>query len=53
MAEYSKVLCGIYLAQLGLTCTGEAAVRSPATPPPRTRPSGPARDTLSPPVRLR
>lgn len=34
-------------------CTGEAAVRSPATPPPKTRPSGPARETLSPPVRLR
>ena len=35
------------------TCTGEAAVRSPATLPPRTRPSGPASETLSPPVRLR
>jgi len=34
-------------------CTGEAAVRSPATQPPRTRPSGPASETLSPPVRLR
>jgi len=34
-------------------CTGEAAVRSPATLPPRTRPSGPASETLSPPVRLR
>ena len=35
------------------TCTGVAAVKSPATPPPKTRPSDPASDTLKPPVRLR
>lgn len=35
------------------TWTGEAAVNKPATPPPKTLPSGPARDTLRPPVRLR
>lgn len=35
------------------TWTGDAAVRSPATPPPKTRPSGPASNTLNPPVRLR
>jgi len=31
---------------------GPAAVKSPATPPPITRPSGPASETLNPPVRL-
>lgn len=31
------------------TCTGLAAMRSPATPPPTTRPSGPAKETLIPP----
>ena len=35
------------------TCTGEAAVSIPATPPPKTRPSDPANDTLKPPVLLR
>ena len=30
------------------TCTGVAAISIPATPPPRTRPSGPAKDTLKP-----
>lgn len=31
------------------TWTGLAAMRSPATPPPMTRPSGPAKETLIPP----
>ena len=35
------------------TWTGLAATRRPATPPPTTRPSGLARDTLIPPDRLR
>jgi hypothetical protein len=35
------------------TCTGEAAVSIPATPPPKTRPSDPASDTLKPPDLLR
>lgn len=34
------------------TCTGLAATSSPATPPPTTRPSGLAKDTLIPPDRL-
>ena len=36
-----------------VTWTGVAAISNPPTPPPMTRPSGLARDTLSPPVRLR
>ena len=35
------------------TCTGVAAISTPATPPPKTLPSDPAKDTLSPPVLLR
>lgn len=35
-----------------LTCTGLAATRRPATPPPTTRPSGLANDTDIPPVLL-
>ena len=35
------------------TCIGVQAIRTPATPPPKTRPSGPANETLSPPVRVR
>lgn len=35
------------------TCIGVQAIRSPAIPPPKTRPSGLASETLSPPVRLR
>lgn len=31
------------------TCTGLAATNSPATPPPTTRPSGLANETLIPP----
>lgn len=34
------------------TCTGDAAISIPATPPPRTLPSEPANETLKPPVRL-
>lgn len=33
----------------GQTCTGLAATNSPATPPPTTRPSGLAKETLIPP----
>lgn len=36
-----------------VTCMGDAAVSIPATPPPITRPSLPARETLRPPVRCR
>ena len=36
-----------------VTWTGLDAIRTPPTPPPMTRPSGLARDTLSPPVLLR
>lgn len=36
-----------------ITCTGEAAMSIPATKPPKTRPSDPARDTLNPPLLLR
>jgi len=32
-----------------ITCTGLAATRRPATPPPTTRPSGLANETLIPP----
>ena len=39
--------------QLTHTCTGEAAMSIPATKPPKTRPSDPARDTLNPPLLLR
>ena len=35
-----------------LTRTGLAAIRSPATPPPTTRPSGLAKETLIPPARF-
>lgn len=35
------------------TCTGLAAINRPATPPPTTRPSGPAKETLMPPDLLR
>lgn len=35
-----------------LTWIGLAAVNKPAMPPPTTRPSGPANDTLNPPVLL-
>lgn len=35
------------------TCTGPAAISIPATPPPSTRPSGPAKAMLKPPVLLR
>ena len=35
------------------TCTGLAATNRPATPPPTTRPSGLARETLIPPDLLR
>lgn len=35
------------------TCTGLAATNRPATPPPTTRPSGLAKDTLMPPDLLR
>ena len=31
------------------TCTGPAATSRPASPPPTTRPSGPAKETLIPP----
>ena len=31
------------------TCTGPAATNRPASPPPTTRPSGPAKETLIPP----
>lgn len=34
------------------TWTGDAAVRTPATQPPKIRPSDPANDTLNPPVLL-
>lgn len=34
------------------TCTGLAATNSPATPPPSTRPSGLAKETLMPPDRF-
>lgn len=34
------------------TWTGEAAVKRPATPPPKTLPSGPANETLKPPILL-
>lgn len=34
----------------GLTCMGLAATNIPASPPPITRPSGPANETLNPPV---
>lgn len=34
----------------GLTWIGLAAVSKPAIPPPITRPSGPANETLRPPV---
>jgi len=34
------------------TCTGAAAIRRPATLPPSTRPSGPDKHTLRPPVLL-
>jgi hypothetical protein len=37
---------------VSFTCIGLAARSIPATTPPTTRPSGPARDTLSPPVLL-
>ena len=36
-----------------VTWTGLDAISTPPTPPPMTRPSGLARDTLNPPVRLR
>jgi hypothetical protein len=35
------------------TCTGLAATNKPATPPPTTRPSGLAKETLMPPDLLR
>lgn len=35
-----------------LTWIGLAASNKPATPPPITRPSGPANETLNPPVLL-
>lgn len=35
-----------------LTWRGPAAVNKPAIPPPITRPSGPANETLNPPVLL-
>lgn len=35
-----------------LTCIGLAAISKPATPPPITRPSGLANETLNPPDRL-
>lgn len=35
-----------------LTWIGLAAINKPATPPPITRPSGPASETLNPPVLL-
>lgn len=41
----SKNICG--------TCTGLAATNRPATPPPTTRPSGLAKETLMPPDLLR
>lgn len=34
------------------TWIGLAAISKPATPPPMTRPSGPASETLNPPFRL-
>lgn len=46
--QYTKLLY-IYIYY---TCTGVAAMSIPDTPPPRTRPSDPARDTLSPPLVL-
>ena len=44
---------GCYIKPELVTCTGVAAISSPATPPPITRPSGLERDMLSPPVLLR
>lgn len=32
-----------------VTCTGPAAINRPASPPPITLPSGPAKETLIPP----
>jgi hypothetical protein len=37
---------------MGFTWTGLAAINKPATTPPTTLPSGPASDTLKPPVLL-
>lgn len=34
---------------LRFTCTGPEAISRPASPPPNTRPSGPAKETLIPP----
>lgn len=34
---------------LNFTCTGPAAIKRPPSPPPRTRPSGPAKEMLIPP----
>lgn len=54
LIDKMKRLGSYILANVGdQTWTGDAAVRSPATPPPSTRPSGPDNDTLKPPVLLR
>lgn len=47
---------GFFLSAMKLpimTCTGVAAINTPATSPPKTLPSDPANDTLNPPVLVR